>query len=126
MDDPSLIDRFDSLLAALLAATTAEAAGSLTKRLARCRSIADEFAQQLPQLHERLVRLAELEEDFRHAVETGCLDAMRELAYGASHEINNPLANISARAQTLLQEEKDPERGGVWRRSTARRFARTK
>ena len=56
------------------------------------------------------MRLAELEEDFRHAVETGCLDAMRELAYGASHEINNPLANISARAQTLLQEEKDPER----------------
>ena len=35
---------------------------------------------------------------------------MRELAYGASHEINNPLANISARAQTLLQDEKDPER----------------
>jgi hypothetical protein len=32
------------------------------------------------------------------------------LAYGASHEINNPLANISTRAQTLLREETDPER----------------
>jgi signal transduction histidine kinase len=38
------------------------------------------------------------------------LDALKELAYGASHEINNPLANISARAQTLLRGEDDPER----------------
>jgi signal transduction histidine kinase len=35
---------------------------------------------------------------------------MKELAYGAGHEINNPLANISTRAQTLLRDEKDPER----------------
>jgi signal transduction histidine kinase len=35
---------------------------------------------------------------------------MRELAYGASHEINNPLANISSRAQLLLRQERDPER----------------
>ena len=27
-----------------------------------------------------------------------------------NHEINNPLANISSRAQTLLREESDPER----------------
>lgn len=38
------------------------------------------------------------------------LDAMKELAYGASHEINNPLANISARAQALLRDEELPER----------------
>ena len=38
------------------------------------------------------------------------LDAMKELAYGASHEINNPLANIAARAQTLLLDEEHPER----------------
>ena len=36
--------------------------------------------------------------------------AMKELAYGASHEINNPLANISSRAQLLLRDEVDPER----------------
>jgi signal transduction histidine kinase len=38
------------------------------------------------------------------------LDALKELAYGASHEINNPLANIAARAQTLLRDETHPER----------------
>jgi signal transduction histidine kinase len=38
------------------------------------------------------------------------LDALKELAYGASHEINNPLANIAARAQTLLRDEPHPER----------------
>ena len=38
------------------------------------------------------------------------LDAMKELAYGASHEINNPLANIAARAQSLLRDETHPER----------------
>lgn len=55
-------------------------------------------------------RLPELEADFLTAVETAKLDALKEFAYGASHEINNPLANISARAQTLLQDERDPER----------------
>jgi signal transduction histidine kinase len=35
---------------------------------------------------------------------------MKELAYGASHEINNPLANISGRAQSLLRDERDPRR----------------
>src|ERR1700681_2961791 len=38
------------------------------------------------------------------------LDALKELAYGAGHEINNPLANISARAQTLLTGELDADR----------------
>jgi len=38
------------------------------------------------------------------------LDAMKELAYGASHEINNPLANIATRAQSLLRDEEHPER----------------
>jgi signal transduction histidine kinase len=44
------------------------------------------------------------------ALEQSKLDAMKELAYGASHEINNPLANISARAQALMRDEADPER----------------
>lgn len=37
-------------------------------------------------------------------------EACRELAYGAGHEINNPLANIATRAQTLLVGETDHER----------------
>lgn len=38
------------------------------------------------------------------------LAAAKQLAYGLSHEINNPLANISARAQQLARDEADPER----------------
>ena len=49
-------------------------------------------------------------DDFESRLEREKLDAMKELAYGASHEINNPLANISARAQTLLRDEKQPDR----------------
>lgn len=48
--------------------------------------------------------------DFESRLEREKLDAMKELAYGASHEINNPLANISARAQALLRDELHPER----------------
>jgi len=48
--------------------------------------------------------------DFEARLEREKLAALMELAYGAGHEINNPLANIAARAQTLLQDEPDPER----------------
>src|SRR3954465_2974652 len=48
--------------------------------------------------------------DFAAAVESAKLQALYNFAYGLSHEINNPLANIATRAQTLLAEEKDPER----------------
>lgn len=47
-------------------------------------------------------------EEFLRAVEVAKLEAMKELAYGASHEINNPLANIAARAQALLKRIEDP------------------
>ena len=47
---------------------------------------------------------------YRSDLEREKLDAMKELAYGASHEINNPLANIAARAQTLLVDETHPDR----------------
>jgi signal transduction histidine kinase len=53
---------------------------------------------------------AQLQEKFASAVAEARLEAMRELAYGAGHEINNPLANIATRAQALLLEETDPER----------------
>jgi signal transduction histidine kinase len=48
--------------------------------------------------------------DFDRRLEREKLESLKELAYGASHEINNPLANIAARAQTLLEDEADPER----------------
>ena len=53
---------------------------------------------------------AELVGRFDAGVAEARLEAMRELAYGAGHEINNPLANIATRAQALLLEESDPER----------------
>jgi signal transduction histidine kinase/HD-like signal output (HDOD) protein len=39
--------------------------------------------------------------------------AVSEMAAGAAHEINNPLAVISGRAQQLLADEKDAQRRGL-------------
>ena len=64
----------------------------------------------LAALAQRLARLRTLEQDFHRTLEQEKLEGLKELAYGAGHEINNPLANISVRAQTLLREETDPER----------------
>jgi len=52
----------------------------------------------------------DVQTDLQAELERQKLDAMKELAYGASHEINNPLANIAARAQALLRDEQAPER----------------
>lgn len=54
--------------------------------------------------------LTKLQLHFEQAVADARMESMRELAYGAGHEINNPLANIAARAQSLLIGEVDGER----------------
>jgi len=59
------------------------------QRWAACRQWANRNASQLQQLK---------------------LESMKELAYGASHEVNNPLANIAARSQLLRSSETDPHR----------------
>jgi signal transduction histidine kinase len=69
-----------------------------------------EIASRLPRVVQLVRRLHTLESQFDAAVEREKIAAMRELAYGASHEINNPLANIATRAQSLLREESHPER----------------
>jgi len=51
-----------------------------------------------------------LYERFDKHLEREKLESMAEFAAGAGHEINNPLAIISGRAQLLLRDEKDPER----------------
>jgi len=56
------------------------------------------------------VAVAGLAANFSARVTAARLDAIGELAYGAGHEINNPLANIAARAQALLPDESEPER----------------
>ena len=67
-------------------------------------------APLLPAIFAQTRRLALLEKDFACQLKDAKLKSLQELAYGASHEINNPLANISARAQTLLVDESDPAR----------------
>lgn len=79
-------------------------------RWAKAWSAPGPWAEALPRLAERLARLAQLEADFARTLEVEKLESLKELAYGAGHEINNPLANISARAQTLLPGESDPDR----------------
>jgi signal transduction histidine kinase len=66
--------------------------------------------EQLTTLATKLTRLAQLETDFSKTLEREKLHSMAELAAGAGHEINNPLAVIAGRAQLFLHEEKDPER----------------
>ncbi len=77
----------------------------------------DAWLQEVPglgawlgELADRLHRLRQLEERFQEVLETEKLASMAELAAGAGHEINNPLAIIAGRAQLLLKEEADPER----------------
>jgi signal transduction histidine kinase len=65
---------------------------------------------RLPALLKKLFDCERQQAEFERRLEREKLDAMKELAYGASHEINNPLANIAARAQTLLDDEQDPQR----------------
>ncbi len=69
-----------------------------------------ELVAALPHLLDSLRRAERRRLQFATELEQEKLAAVKELAYGASHEINNPLANISTRAQTLLRDEKDPER----------------
>lgn len=64
----------------------------------------------LIRLARKLQKLESLEAGFSKRLEEEKLIAMGQLAYGAGHEINNPLANISSRAQGLLVDERDPDR----------------
>ncbi len=64
----------------------------------------------LPPLAGRLGRLAALEKEFAQTLETEKLESLAELAAGAGHEINNPLAIIGGRSQLLLRDEECPQR----------------
>lgn len=60
---------------------------------------------------ERLVELmSKLRETSRQLTEAQALSAIAEMAAGAAHELNNPLAVISGRAQLLQQSETDPNK----------------
>lgn len=51
-----------------------------------------------------------LEAAFSDTIREAKRTALKQFAYGLSHEINNPLANISTRAQTLIRDEPDAAR----------------
>jgi two-component system NtrC family sensor kinase len=59
--------------------------------------------------------LADLGELVGERLQAAKLDGLAELAAGAGHEINNPLAVISGNAQRLLRTEPDLERGEALR-----------
>jgi signal transduction histidine kinase len=69
-----------------------------------------DLAAALPAIASLRCDLWALQSKFGEELERAKLRSLREFAYGASHEINNPLANIATRAQTLLHDELDPER----------------
>ena len=70
----------------------------------------------LQQLARMMQRQRSLEQSFDDRLHKSKLGALKQLAYGLSHEINNPLANISTRAQQLQRGEQDPTRKAVLQR----------
>jgi signal transduction histidine kinase len=70
----------------------------------------DGIPSLLPSLTAKLGRLAALEREFHETLEAEKLESLAELAAGAGHEINNPLAIIGGRSQLLLRDEESPER----------------
>ncbi|WP_161604389.1 sensor histidine kinase [Roseiconus nitratireducens] len=64
----------------------------------------------LQSLAERQLQRSAIDGAFSEVLERRNRESAQQLAYGLSHEINNPLANISARAQQLQQGEADPQR----------------
>lgn len=69
-----------------------------------------DIAWRLPALLNRLHQQQADRACFDRQLEEEKLLSLRGLAYGASHEINNPLANIAARAQALLRDETAEDR----------------
>ncbi len=59
---------------------------------------------------ELLVLTRQMEELEQKLLEVRCIAAIGELAAGAAHEMNNPLAIISGRAQLLQDQEPDPDK----------------
>ncbi len=114
-DDP-LLDCLGQAVSLLsdpeaVSSSAVRAANRQRRQLAtRWKSQDSESLEHLLSLVAQLVRLDALEHRFAETLEREKIESLRQLAYGAGHEINNPLANISARAQTLLKGETNPER----------------
>jgi len=95
---------------ALFASRAAKWQARIPDYVVRWQTLAPTWAMCLPGLCAAQARLAVLERSFESALRDGKLTALKAFAYGAGHEINNPLANIASRAQSLLGDETHPER----------------
>jgi signal transduction histidine kinase len=102
------INRSEDAADWLSASLTAELASSLERDVTSGSS--PDYEWRLWALVARLSEYDHKLNEFDRRLEREKLESLKELAYGASHEINNPLANIAARAQTLLEDEEDSER----------------
>jgi signal transduction histidine kinase len=71
-------------------------------------SLVVRLEDRLDDLHRSVARV---ESDAESRARDAKLAALAELAAGAGHEINNPLAVISGNAQRLLRTEPEPDRG---------------
>ncbi len=94
------------------AAASIPSEGSLSQQLLRHPGWLDttEPTQQLWQIANMAVRLRTLEHQFTVELERQKREAIYHFAYGLSHELNNPLANIATRAGVLLQHESAADR----------------
>ena len=70
----------------------------------------------LQQLARVVQRQQSIQQTFDRRLEQTKLGAIKQLAYGLSHEINNPLANISTRAQQLQRVESDETKNATLQR----------
>lgn len=75
-----------------------------------------QLEQEVEDLHSRLARVQQLD---GNRLREQKLTAVAELAAGAGHEINNPLAVISGQAQYLLKGEEDLNRAKALERIIA-------
>ncbi len=66
--------------------------------------------EQLQALCHLVVRLRTLESRFAGELQRQKHEAIYQFAYGLSHELNNPLANIATRGGVLAQQESHPQR----------------
>ncbi len=88
-------------------------------------SAGDEADPRYDSLQRSLLRRIELilhSCDIEERIEQEKLASLKRLAYGASHEINNPLANIATRAQTLMRDESNVQRRQVLEMINAQAF----
>jgi signal transduction histidine kinase len=67
-------------------------------------------ARRFVKVVEILSQLDRLQSEFDERLEHEKMEAMAEFAAGAGHELNNPLAVISGRAQLLMRDEPDAGR----------------